>query len=119
VAEDLRIRKVYTQTLQQGEERTLLGRSTSVSRFTLLIEPALVTDPDTVFIIVFGMSTLYILRAGEVQLSVPCDVVVVTDAVEASCPVACLQCLYRKVPVTAGRTTMNHNQIDMSHLQFF
>jgi hypothetical protein len=49
------------------------------------------------------------------QLSVLGDVVVVTDTVETSCPVARLQCLHWEITVAACSTAVDHYQVNLSH----
>jgi hypothetical protein len=93
----------------------LLGWCPGVSRFAPLVQSSLIADPDTMFVEVAGMGTWRIFRTGHVQLSVPCDIVMVADAVEAPCPMACLQCFHGEVPVAACRTAVYHYQINLSH----
>lgn len=119
VTDNLRTRIVSTQTVEQGEERTLLGWCPGVSRFAFLVQSALIADPDTVLVVVTGMGSRYSLGTGDMQLSVLGDVVVVTDTVETSCPVARLQCLHWEITVAACSTAVDHDQINLSHFQSF
>lgn len=119
MTDDAGIGVVNPQRAEQDKERVPLGRRSGVGRVAVLVESSLIADADTMGVIAFGMSPCHSLRAGEVQLSVPCDVVVVADTVEASCPVTGFQCLHREFPVAACGTTMNHNQVNVSHFQFF
>lgn len=89
MTDDAGIGVVNPQRAEQGKERVPLGRRAGVGRVAVLVESTLIADADTMVVIAFGMSPCHCLRAGEVQLSVPCDVVVVTDAVEAPFPIAC------------------------------
>ena len=89
MTENFRMGIIGTKTVEQCEEGTFLGNCPSVGRSAFLIESALIADFDTVGIEMAGMGSWYCLGTGQVQLSVPCDVVVVTDAVETPFPVAC------------------------------
>ena len=115
MTEDLGIRIVRLQTVKQGKEGLLLRRSTGVGWLASRIKTALVTDADTVGIVLLGVGTLYCLGAGEMQHTVTGNIIVVTDAVEAPCPVACLQCLHGEVSVAAGGAAVNHYQVNGSH----
>lgn len=115
MTEDLSKWIVSTQAVEQREEGMLLGWCPGVSRSAPLVQSSLIADPDTMFVEVAGMGTWRIFRTGHVQLSVPCDIVMVTDAVEAPCPMACLQCFHWEILVAACRTAVYHYQINLSH----
>ena len=115
MSEDLGIGVVGLQTVEQGLEGSLLGFCPGVGRLAFLIETALVTDTDTVLVVVLGMGSLYIFGTGGVEFAVLGDVVVVADTVKASCPVAGFQVFHKEVLVAARGAAVDDDHVDASH----
>ena len=91
-----------------------MGWSASVGRLAFLVETTLVADSDAVGIVVAGVSPHLGFRTAGIDHAILRDVVVVADALEASCLVAGFQLLYREVLVNTCGTAMYHDQIDSS-----
>ena len=84
VTDDLGIRVVHLQRMQQCKEGLLLSRGAGVGSMAFLVETALVADTNGMGIVVAGMSSDHRFRATEVELTVAGDVVVIAAAFPAT-----------------------------------
>ena len=109
MAEDGGIGIVEAEAMEKFLHRHLLSEGTSVGRFAVGIESALIADADAVGIVVSGMSANLSLRSARVEGAVLGDIVVVADGFETSCEVAGFQVFYREV---LGRTGCRAVQYD-------
>ena len=109
MAEDLGVRIVGAEALEEFLQRDVLCLGTSVGRFAVGIKSALIADADAVGIVVSGVSANLSLRSARVEGAVLGDVVVVADGFETSCEVAGFQVFYREV---LGRTGCRAMQYD-------
>ena len=91
MAEDGGIGIVEAEAMEEFLHRHLLSEGTSVGRFAVGIESALIADADAVGIVVSGVSANLSLRSARVEGAVLGDVVVVADGFETSCEVAGFQ----------------------------
>ena len=109
MAEDGGIGIVEAEAMEEFLHRHLLSEGTSVGRFAVGIESALIADADAVGIVVSGVSANLSLRSARVEGAVLGDIVVVADGFETSCEVAGFQVFYREV---LGRTGCRAVQYD-------
>ena len=91
MAEDGGIGIVEAEAMEEFLHRHLLSEGTSVGRFAVGIESALIADADAVGIVVSGVSANLSLRSARVEDAVLGDIVVVADGFETSCEVAGFQ----------------------------
>ena len=91
MAEDGGIGIVEAEAMEKFLHRHLLSEGTSVGRFAVGIESALIADADAVGIVVSGVSANLSLRSARVEGAVLGDVVMVADGFETSCEVAGFQ----------------------------
>ena len=114
MAEDGGIGIVEAEAMEEFLHRHLLSEGTSVGRFAVGIESALIADADAVGIVVSGVSANLSLRSARVEGAVLGDVIVVTNLCEATSLVARLQILNAEVLVHTGSAAMHYNQINRS-----
>ena len=91
MAEDGGIWIVEAEAMEEFLHRHLLSEGTSVGRFAVGIESALIADGDAVGVVVSGVSSDLSLRAARVEGTILGDVVVVADGFETSGEVAGFQ----------------------------
>ena len=91
MAEDLGVRIVGAEALEEFLQRDVLCLGTGVGRFAVGIKSALIADGDAVGVVVSGVSSDLSLRAARVEGTILGDVVVVADGFETSCEVAGFQ----------------------------
>ena len=91
MAEDLGVRIVGAEALEEFLQRDVLCLGTGVGRFAVCIKSALIADGDAVGVVVSDMSTDLSLWAARVEGTILGDVVVVADGFETSCEVAGFQ----------------------------
>ena len=104
------IRIAENQTLEERLQRVLLCRGSGIGRVPVLVQSALIANPDGMGIVVAGMGTNLVLRTAGIDNPVLGDVEVITYSLKTASPVACLQIFYREVPVNTCGTAMYHNQ---------
>ena len=114
VAENLGIRVVHLQGLQQGPQGVLLGFGAGVSRMAVGEQTALVADTDRVGVEMAGMGTDEVLVPGLVGLSVAGDVIVVSREAEAGLMTG-NERGDREWAVFARRGTVNDYKVYSSH----
>ena len=91
MAEDGGIGIVEAEAMEEFLHRHLLSEGTSVGRFAVGIESALIADADAVGVVVSGVGADLSLWAARVEGTILGDVVVVADGFETSCEVAGFQ----------------------------
>ena len=91
MAEDLGIRIVGAEALEEFLQGDVLCLGTGIGRFAVGIKSALIADGDAVGVVVSGVSSDLSLRAARVEGTILGDVVVVADGFETSCEVAGFQ----------------------------
>ena len=116
MAQYLGIRIVGSQTVEKVFHHLLLFGSAGVGRVPVLVKTSLITDADAVGIVVTGMSAYLVLWTAGIDHAILRNVIVVADALEASCLVAGFQLLYCEILVDSCGTAMYHDQIDFSLL---
>ena len=114
MAQDLGIGIVEGETVEEVFQRFLLGWSASIGRLAFLVETTLVADSDAVGVVAAGVSTHLGFWTAGIDHAILRNVVVIADALEASCLVAGFQLLYCEILVDSCGTAMYHNQIDFS-----
>ena len=82
MTEDAGFGVVDLERLQQVPEGGLLCRRAGVGRMTLGGQTALVADADGVLVVMTGMGAGQILMTGLIDLTIACDVVVITGEPE-------------------------------------
>lgn len=80
-----------------------------------LIQPALVTNTDTVSVMAFGMRPGTFQRPERLYITVPADIIVITCAGESPAQVVCGQLMFGIATVATGSGTMNDDEVDKSH----
>ena len=114
MAQNLGTGIVEDETVEEVFQRFLLGWSTSIGRLPLLVETTLVADSDAVGVVVAGVSPHLGFWTAGIDNAILRNVVVVADALEASCLVAGFQGFYREVLINTCGTAMYYDQIDFS-----
>ncbi len=114
MAQYLGIRIVGSQTVEKFFHHLLLFGSAGVGRVPVLVKTSLITDADAVGIVVTGMSAYLVLWTAGIDHAILRNVIVVADALEASCLVAGFQLLYCEILVDSCGTAVDHNQVDSS-----
>jgi hypothetical protein len=105
---------VEGETVEKVFQRCFLGWSASVGRLAFLVETTLVADSDAVGVVVAGVSPHLGFWTAGIDHAILRNVIVVADALEASCLVAGFQLLYCEILVDSCGTAMYHYQIDFS-----
>ena len=82
MTENLGIRIVLLQGTEKGNESGLLFGSTGVGRIAMGVETSLIADADGVLVVMTGMGAGQILMTGLIDLTIACDVVVITGEPE-------------------------------------
>lgn len=86
-----------------------------IGRMPPLVQPALVTNTDTVSVMAFGMRPGTFQRPERLYITVPADIIVITCAGEAPAQVVCCQIMFGVATVTAGSGTVDDDEVDKSH----
>ena len=106
---------VELQRVEQMGHGGLLGRRAGVGRSALLVEASLIADANAVGVVPTGVGTGKALRATGMDDTIARDIIVVANAVEASCLVACLEVLDGVGLVAARGTAVNDDEVDAAH----
>ena len=114
MAQNLGTGIVEGETVEEVFQRCFLGWSASVGRLAFLIETTLVADSDAMGVVAAGVSTHLGFWTAGIDHAILRNVIVVADALEASCLVAGFQCFYWEVLINTCGTAMYHDQIDFS-----
>lgn len=72
------------ETLEEGAQALALGFRAGVTGLTGSIETAFVTDADAVVVVILAVGTDLLQRTSLVNMSVPGDVIMIADILEAS-----------------------------------
>ena len=86
-----------------------------IGRMPPLVQPALVTNTDTVSVMAFGMRPGTFQRPERLYITVPADIIVITCAGESPAQVVCGQLMFGIATVATGSGTMNDDEVDKSH----
>ena len=86
-----------------------------IGRIPPLIQPALVTNADTVSVMAFGMRPGTFQRPERLYITVPADIIVITCAGESPAQVVYGQLMFGIATVATGSGTMNDDEVDKSH----
>ena len=108
VAEDAGRGVVGTKGTEQGREGGLLEGRAGVGRATVGVETALVADADGVLVVMTGMGAGQILMTGLIDLTIACDVVVITGEPETGI-VTCDEVLDGEPTVAARGAAVNND----------
>ena len=103
---------------QQHDElpqRVFLKIGAGIGRMPPLVQPALVTNADTVSVMAFGMRPGTFQRPERLYITVPADIIVITCAGESPAQVVCGQLMFGIATVATGSGTMNDDEVDKSH----
>ena len=119
MTENLGFGIVGAEALEKFYHGLLLGRSASVGGIAVGIETALVANANAVGVVMLGMGAGFALGAAWVDHAVFRDVVVVADGTEATSLVTGFKGFYREIPGYPCGGTMDYDQIDFSHNEFF
>ena len=115
MAQDLGIRIIHAQAMQQFLHRHFLCQGTGVGGMAVRVESALIADTYGVGVVVAGMSPCDALQPAGIEGAVLGDVIVIADGVEAAGLMTGFQLFNSEVLVHSRGTAMHHNQIDVSH----
>ena len=106
---------IAQQQHDKHPQRVFLKIGAGIGRMPPLIQPALVTNTDTVSVMAFGMRPGTFQRPKRLYITVPADIIVITCAGEAPAQVVCCQVMFGVATVTAGSGTVNDDEVDKSH----
>ena len=82
-------------------ERMSLKSSAGIGRPTMLVQPAFITNTDTVCIVPVGMGTRLFYRAEGFYSTIAADIKMITCTGEAPAQVVCRQVVFRQVDFVA------------------
>lgn len=106
---------IAQQQHDEYPQRVFLKIGAGIGRIPPLIQPALVTNADTVSVMAFGMRPGTFQRPERLYITVPADIIVITCAGEAPAQVVCCQVMFGVATVTAGSGTVDDDEVDKSH----
>ena len=106
---------IAQQQHDEHPQRVFLKISAGIGRMPPLIQPALVTNADTVSVMAFGMRPGTFQRPERLYITVPADIIVITCAGESPAQVVCGQLMFGIATVATGSGTMNDDEVDKSH----
>lgn len=101
---------VGLQLPKQVKQRAFLRIGTCIGRDTILVEPTLIADADTLVVPAGGMGSNLMNRATNMHLAVTGDVEMITDIGKAPCQMTAAKRLHREVTVTARSAAMNYQE---------
>ena len=104
----LRLRILMLENRQQIEQSKALCRGSCIRRSAIFIQPAFITNPDTVPVESTRMSTDFRDRTTMMKNSVPGDIKVIADILESALQVALPKLLYGEGNIAARCAAMNH-----------
>ena len=119
VTENLGFGIVGAEALEKFYHGLLLGWRAGVGGIAVGIETALVANANAVGVVMLGMGAGFALGTAGIDHAVFRDVVVVADGSEATSLVAGFQGFYWEIPGYPCGGTMDYDQIDFSHNEFF
>ena len=106
---------IAQQQHDEYPQRVFLKIGAGIGRMPPLIQPALVTNADTVSVMAFGMRPGTFQRPERLYITVPADIIVITCAGESPAQVVCGQLMFGIATVATGSGTMNDDEVDKSH----
>ena len=106
---------IAQQQHDEYPQRVFLKIGAGIGRMPPLVQPALVTNTDTVSVMAFGMRPGTFQRPERLYITVPADIIVITCAGESPAQVVCGQLMFGVATVTAGSGTVNDDEVDKSH----
>ncbi len=106
---------IAQQQHDEYPQRVFLKIGAGIGRIPPLIQPALVTNADTVSVMAFGMRPGTFQRPERLYITVPADIIVITCAGESPAQVVCGQLMFGIATVATGSGTMNDDEVDKSH----
>ena len=106
---------IAQQQHDEHPQRVFLKIGAGIGRMPPLIQPALVTNADTVSVMAFGMRPGTFQRPERLYITVPADIIVITCAGESPAQVVCGQLMFGIATVATGSGTMNDDEVDKSH----
>ena len=106
---------IAQQQHDEHPQRVFLKIGAGIGRIPPLVQPALVTNTDTVSVMAFGMRPGTFQRPERLYIAVPADIIVITCAGESPAQVVCGQLMFGITTVATGSGTMNDDEVDKSH----
>ena len=106
---------IAQQQHDEHPQRVFLKIGAGIGTMPPLIQPALVTNADTVSVMAFGMRPGTFQRPERLYITVPADIIVITCAGESPAQVVCGQLMFGITTVATGSGTMNDDEVDKSH----
>ena len=106
---------IAQQQHDEYPQRVFLKIGAGIGRIPPLIQPALVTNADTVSVMAFGMRPGTFQRPERLYITVPADIIVITCAGESPAQVVYGQLMFGIATVATGSGTMNDDEVDKSH----
>lgn len=106
---------IAQQQHDEHPQRVFLKIGAGIGRMPPLVQPALVTNADTVSVMAFGMRPGTFQRPERLYITVPADIIVITCAGESPAQVVCGQLMFGIATVATGSGTMNDDEVDKSH----
>lgn len=106
---------IAQQQHDEHPQRVFLKIGAGIGRIPPLIQPALVTNADTVSVMAFGMRPGTFQRPERLYITVPADIIVITCAGESPAQVVYGQLMFGIATVATGSGTMNDDEVDKSH----
>ena len=107
---------IAQQQHDEYPQRVFLKIGAGIGRIPPLIQPALVTNADTVSVMAFGMRPGTFQRPERLYITVPADIIVITCTEEALAQVVCYQIMFGIATVTAGSGTVDNDEVGKSHV---
>lgn len=111
MTDDPGFRIVALELAQQVEQGTTLGVGSGIGRLIVLIQPALITDSNTLIVPAGRMRADLVDRAAAVNHAIAGDVEMIADIGEAAGDVIGSQRLDRIVAVVAGGATVDYQEV--------
>ena len=102
---------IAQQQHDEYPQRVFLKIGAGIGRIPPLIQPALVTNADTVSVMRPGTFQ----RPERLYITVPADIIVITCAGESPAQVVYGQLMFGIATVATGSGTMNDDEVDKSH----
>ena len=106
---------IAQQQHDEHPQRVFLEIGAGIGRMPPLVQPALVTNADTVSVMAFGIRPGTFQRPEHLYITVPADIIVITCAGESPAQVVCGQLMFGIATVATGSGTMNDDEVDKSH----
>ena len=106
---------IAQQQHDEYPQRVFLKIGAGIGRMPPLVQPALVTNTDTVSVMAFGMRPGTFQRPERLYITVPADIIVITCAGESPAQVVCGQLMFGIATVATSSGTMNDDEVDKSH----